>query len=212
MGSNSRWVVIAVATAASLFICETTASAQAADNSNQGALHFTGGIDQASVYVFRGFVQEQDPKLTVFPYGDLAIALTSGEGFVRSTVVNVGVWNSLNTGSSGTDGPSGHLHYEEEFYARLNWLFKGGIAVGAGYMARTSPNNMFDTQKEFQLKIAKDRQAESLRVSRVRADAERTGRRRHSEGHISRTGRCAELRRGWKSAARDSGKGGFQSE
>ena len=107
------------------------------------------------MYVFRGFVQEQDPKLTVFPYGDLGIAITSGEGFVRSTVVNVGVWNSLNTGSSGTDGPSGHAHYEEEFYARLNWLFKGGFAVGAGYMARTSPNNMFDTQKEMQLKVAK---------------------------------------------------------
>ena len=155
VGSSSRWLVIAFATAASLSICETRASAQAADNPNLGALHFTGGIDQASVYVFRGFVQEQDPKLTLFPYGDLAIALGSGDGFVRSTVVNVGVWNSLNTGSSGTDGPSGHLHYEEEFYARLNWLFKGGIAVGAGYMARTSPNNMFDTQKEFQLKIAK---------------------------------------------------------
>ena len=150
-----RCLVVALATAASLSICETTASAQATADPNAGALHFTGGLDTASVYVFRGYVQETDPKLTLFPYGDLAIALTSGEGLVRSTVVDVGVWNSLNTGSSGTDGPSGNLHYEEEFYARVNWLFRGRIAVGAGFMARSSPNNMFDTQKEFDLKVAK---------------------------------------------------------
>lgn len=155
MGSRRRWLVLALATVATLFTCETTASAQAAGNSNLGALHFTGGVDFPSVYVFRGFVQETDPKLTLFPYGDIAIALTSGEGMIKSTVVDFGVWNSLNTGSSGTDGPSGHAHYEEEFYARVNWLFGGGIAIGAGYMARTSPNNMFDTEKEFQLKVAK---------------------------------------------------------
>src|SRR5262245_52294077 len=96
----------------------STTRAQATSTPNAGALHFTGGIDVPSVYVFRGYVQETAPKFTLFPYGDLAIALTSGDGFVRSTVVDVGVWNSLNTGSSGTDGPSGNLHYEEEFYAR----------------------------------------------------------------------------------------------
>jgi hypothetical protein len=131
------------------------AAAQTPTDPNSGALKFTGGFDVASVYVFRGFVQEQEPRFTGFPYGDLGIVLTSGDGFVRSTLVNVGVWNSLNTGSSGTNGPSGHLHYEEDFYARLNWLFRGNVAVGGGYMARTSPNNMFDTQKEIQLKVSK---------------------------------------------------------
>jgi len=81
--------------------------------------------------------------------------LTSGNGKIKSTVVNIGVWNSLNTGSSGTDGPSGELHYEEDFYARVNLLFGGQIAVGAGYMALTSPNNMFNTIEEFNLKVSK---------------------------------------------------------
>jgi hypothetical protein len=133
----------------------TTTRAQSPNNPNAGALHFTGGVDVPSVYVFRGYVQEADPKFTLFPFGDIAFALTEGDGFVRSTVVDVGVWNSLNTGSSGTDGPSGDLHYEEDFYVRVNWLFRGGIAAGAGFMARTSPNNMFNTQQEFQLKVAK---------------------------------------------------------
>lgn len=150
-----RWLLFSLVVCAVFVLSATRARAQATTDPNSGALHFTGGIDQASVYVFRGFVQEQDPKLTLFPYGDLAIELTSGDGLVRSTIVNTGVWNSLNTGSSGTNGPSGHAHYEEDFYARLNWLFRGGIAVGGGYMARTSPNNMFDTQKEIQFKVAK---------------------------------------------------------
>jgi len=154
---KSRGFAVLVVVCAVLFAFARAAWAQTpeAEDSNRGALHLTGGIDQASVYVFRGFVQERDPKLTPFPYGDVAVALTSGDGFVKSTVVDVGVWNSLNAGSSGTNGPSGHLHYEEDFYARLNWLFRGNIGVGVGYMARTSPNNMFDSEKEIQLKVAK---------------------------------------------------------
>jgi len=147
------WLVVCVLCLS--FATSARAQSPEASNPNSGSLHFTGGTDDASAYIFRGFVQEQAPKLTVFPYGDVAVALTSGDGLVRSTVVNVGVWNSLNTGASGAEGPSGHTHYEEDFYARVNWLFRGGIAVGGGYMARTSPNNMFDTQQEIQLKIAR---------------------------------------------------------
>ena len=137
-----------------LLMNAAAARAQTGSNPNSGAITFTGGLDTASVYVFRGFVQEVDPKVTLFPYGDIGIALTSGDGAIKSTVINFGVWNSLNTGSSGSDGPSGHAHFEEQFYTRVNLLFGGRIVVGAGYMARTSPNNMLDTAKEFQLKVA----------------------------------------------------------
>jgi hypothetical protein len=153
--TGTRRAVQTIALCVACLAWASATQAQTTSAPNAGALHFTGGVDAPSVYVFRGFVQETEPKFTLFPYGDLAIALTLGDGFVRSTVVDVGVWNSLNTGSSGTDGPSGDLHYEEEFYARLNWLFRGGVAVGAGYMARTSPNNMFDTEKEIDLKVSK---------------------------------------------------------
>ncbi len=152
--TKSRWLVVGFAVAASLLSAQATAWAQAGSSPNTGAITFTGGLDTASVYVFRGFVQETDPAITLFPYGDIGIALMSGDGTVKSTVVNFGVWNSLNTGSSGTDGPSGHAHFEEQFYARVNMLFGGRMVVGAGYLARTSPNNMLDTTKEFQLKVA----------------------------------------------------------
>lgn len=129
--------------------------AQAADDPNPGALTFTGGLDVPSVYLFRGILQESDPKLTLWPYGDLGIALASGEGGLKSVAVNIGVWNSLHTGSAGSDGVSEHAHYEEDFYTTLNLGFGGGVGVGLTYMALTSPNFMFDTVKEFQVKVSK---------------------------------------------------------
>jgi hypothetical protein len=91
----------------------------------------------------------------MWPYGDLGIALHSGDGGVKSVGVNVGVWNSLHTGSSGSDGISGKLHYEGDFYTTLNLGFGGGVSLGTTYMALTSPNQGFATVKELQFKVAK---------------------------------------------------------
>jgi hypothetical protein len=127
----------------------------AATDPNPGALTFTGGLDVPSLYFFRGIRQETDPKLTMWPYGDIGIALMSGTGGLKSVAVNFGVWNSLQTGSSGTDGPSGKLHYEEDFYTTLSLGFGGGVTVATSYMALTSPNAMFNTVKEIQFKVTK---------------------------------------------------------
>lgn len=129
------------------------AHAQASDP-NPGALTFTGGLDAPSVYVFRGIVQEADPKLTLWPYGDIGLALKSGDGSVKSIGVNFGVWNSLHTGSSGSDGFTEHTHYEEDFYATLSFGLAKGFTAGATYTAYTSPNLMFNTVKEISLKVA----------------------------------------------------------
>jgi len=131
------------------------AQAPAADDPNPGAITFTGGLDFPSVYFFRGLRQEGDPGLTMFPYGDIGIAFYSGNGGVKSAGVNFGVWNSLQTGSTGSDGPSGKLHYEEDFYATLSLGFGAGMSLTTGYMALTSPNNMFNTVKEWQVKVSK---------------------------------------------------------
>src|SRR5216684_3574050 len=102
---------------------------------NNGAIRFTGGVDVPSVYVFRGILQETDPRLTIAPYGDIGLALHSGAGRFKTVGVNVGVWNSLQTGSSGSDGPSGHLHYREDFHAAFSMGFGGGLSISAGYAA-----------------------------------------------------------------------------
>jgi hypothetical protein len=153
---NRRRVTLVVLAGALMTLFATaSANAQAADDPNPGAITFTGGLDVPSIYFFRGLRQETDQKLTLWPYGDLGIAFFSGDGGLKSAGVNVGVWNSLHTGTSGTNGPSAHAHYEEDFYATLSLGFGGGLTVAPGYMALTSPNLMFNTVKEFQLKVSK---------------------------------------------------------
>ena len=144
---------VAVATLTVAMATAGVARAQGSDP-NPGAITFTGGLDAPSVYVFRGIVQESDPRLTLWPYGDLGLALASGDGAVKSVGVNLGVWNSLMTGTSGSDGFTEHSHYEEDFYATLGLGFSKGITFGTTYTAYTSPNLMFNTVKEISFKVA----------------------------------------------------------
>ena len=134
---------------------QTPAPAAAPADPNSGAITFTGGIDFPTKYVFRGIVQEADSKLTMFPYGDLGISFYSGDGGIKSASVNFGVWDALMTGSSGSDGDTGKLHYEEDFYTTLTLGFGGGVSLGTTYTAYTSPNGMFNTAHELMFKVAK---------------------------------------------------------
>jgi len=133
---------------------QTPPEAPAADP-NSGALTSVGGLDVPSVYVFRGLVQESNPKFTLFPYGDVGLSLYSGERGIKSVSVNVGIWNSLQTGSSGIEGPTDKLHYEEDFYATLGLGLGRGFTLGTTYTAYTSPNGTFGTVHEIAFKVAK---------------------------------------------------------
>ncbi len=148
---------VALTVAALALALPKATAAQAADDPNPGAITFTGGFDvlPGSAFVFRGITQESDPKITLWPYGDIGIALQSGDGAIKSTSINFGVWNSLQTGSSGLDGPSGQLHYRLDFYATLGLGFSRGFALGTTYTSYTSPNSMFGTVKEIALKLSK---------------------------------------------------------
>jgi hypothetical protein len=131
------------------------APAAAQGDANSGALTFSGSFDYATVYFFRGIRQETDPKLTFFPAADLGIALVSGDGGIKSASVNIGIWNSLQTGSSGSDGFSGKSHYEQDFYATLNLGFGGGVNLATTFTAYTSPNLTFSTIEELAFKVSK---------------------------------------------------------
>ena len=122
---------------------------------NAGAIKSTGNMDvlAKSPYIFRGIVQESKPKLTMWPAGDIGIALYSGTGALKSASVNFGVWNSLQTGSSGLDGASKKLHYEEDFYAAMGLTFSK-VVFTTTYTAYTSPNGGFGTVNELSFKGA----------------------------------------------------------
>jgi hypothetical protein len=138
-----------------LLTVAATANAQApTPDPNAGAITLTTGVDVPSVYYFRGIRQEADPKFTLFPYGDGGIALFSGDGVLKSASLNLGVWNSLHGGSTGSDGPSKQMHYEEDFYSTVTFGFAKGMSVGATYTAYTYPNQGAASVKEVSLKLA----------------------------------------------------------
>ena len=134
------------------------AAAEPADP-NPGALTITGNIDFLNQYMFRG-LRQHSTGMAMWPSFDLGIATYSGEGGLKSVGINIGTWNSLHTGDTGQDGPSGKLWYESDFYATLGLGFGGGFSLGTTYTAYTSPNNGFSTVKEIMFKLGVDDSAQ----------------------------------------------------
>ena len=139
-----------------LILLAVPAAAQtAADpDPNPGNMTLTGSFDVVSTYMFRG-IRQNATGVALWPVADLGVAVYSGDGGLKSATVNVGTWNSLNTGDTGLDGPSGELWYESDFYSKLSLGFGGGATGAVLYTAYTSPNNTFTTVKEiaFQLNV-----------------------------------------------------------
>ena len=115
----------------------------------------TGSFDAVSTYMFRG-IRQHSTGIALWPVADLGVAIYSGSGGLKSAGVNVGTWNSLNTGDTGADGPTGKLWYESDFYATLGLGFGGGTSLATTYTAYTSPNNAFTTVKEIMFKLGVD--------------------------------------------------------
>lgn len=118
-----------------------------ASSANTGNIAVSGNIDLPSVYIFRGLVQESDPGITVMPSADVAIA-------VGKASVTLGTWHSLQSGSSGLDGPTGRLHYEERFLAGVRLPLAFGTSLTTTYTAYTAPGNIFETRQELNLRVA----------------------------------------------------------
>jgi hypothetical protein len=132
-------------------------SAQEPTDPNPGNITVTGGIDFLNAYMFRGIRQNADSGFVTWPYADLGLAVYSGDGGLKSVGINVGTWNSLHTGLTGTDNTTnGKLWYESDFYATFALGFGGGVSLGTTYTAYTSPNSMFTTVKEFAFKLGAD--------------------------------------------------------
>jgi hypothetical protein len=132
-----------------------SAAAQEPGDPNPGRLTLTGSLDAVSTYMFRG-IRQHSTGMALWPVADLGLALYSGDGGVKSVGLNVGAWNSLHTGDTGVDGPTGKLWYESDFYATLGVGLGGGTSLGTTYTAYTSPNNAFTTVKELAFRLGID--------------------------------------------------------
>src|SRR5690242_19655411 len=100
-----RWLSVSVLMGLVSAATVSPARAQGSADPNPGSLTLTGGFDFANAYFFRGIFQD-DTGVVMWPYGELGFALHSGDGLLKSVSVNVGTWNSLHTGDTGSNGPT----------------------------------------------------------------------------------------------------------
>jgi hypothetical protein len=155
--SGVRKNALAITAACTLILASTPASAQDAPSvdPNPGAITIAGSIDFLNQYMFRG-IRQNSTGFVTWPAVDLGIAAYSGDGGLKSVNINFGTWNSLHSGDTGQDGPSGKMWYESDFYATLGFGFGGGTSFSTTYTAYTSPNSGFTTVKEVMFKFAVD--------------------------------------------------------
>jgi hypothetical protein len=118
---------------------------------NGGRLSIRGGIDAPTVYVFRGVVQEVEPRLTLTPHLTVGVALRES-GRLRA---DIGIWNSFNTGTSGSGGPLRGSHYAERLSASVTIAGPRGLTVTPGYLANSSANRGYETIHELNLAVGR---------------------------------------------------------
>ena len=125
-------------------------SAAAQEDGNQGKVSVGAGIDFASQYFFRGIIQETEGAIAQ-PYLEAGIALGD------YVTVTGGIWNSLHSGPTGSDGPGDPaMWYESDFYASAGFALSDAWSADVTYTGYTSPNGTFGTVKELSTGIAYD--------------------------------------------------------
>jgi hypothetical protein len=154
-GTAIGWMSVCLVVGPLVAASASPAQAQGSADPNPGAVTLTAGFDFANAYFFRGIPQD-DTGVVMWPSGDLGFAVFSGDGALKSVGVNIGTWNSLHTGQAGSDGPSGKLWYESDFYAGASLGFGKGTSLGVTYTAYTSPNGLFGTVKEISFRLTVD--------------------------------------------------------
>jgi len=136
---------------------QTIGPTQTAPDTNPGKVSLVATYDFTNAYMFRGLRQD-DTRLIMFPFAEARFDfLDDGSGGgLNDVALRVGSWNSLNTGITGTRGPSGKMWYESRFYSALDFTFGPGITATGMYTAYPSPNNSFSTVKEFGFRVGAD--------------------------------------------------------
>ena len=110
------------------------------------------GIDATTKYFYRG-IQQENQGVILQPWVDFVIPLSAGEN--RSWSLNLGIWNSLHDGPTGSDG-AGNMHYELDAYVGVGVDFAENWSGSVTYVALTSPNSAFSTVHELDFSVSFD--------------------------------------------------------
>ncbi len=152
--THTRIKRILVAFGLSLSIAVPGFGQDATDNQPR-PIAITAGFDLLNQYVFRG-VRQNSTALVVWPSVDVILTPLSRDGALEKVMVDVGYWNSLNSGDTGSGGPIGDVWYESRYHATLGLAFARGVSVGTTYTVYTSPNEMFTTVEELAVRLDLD--------------------------------------------------------
>jgi hypothetical protein len=117
---------------------------------NTGRVSISAGVDWTSAYFFRGIKQETE-DLILQPYGEVTFKLVENAGALTALSLTGGIWNSLQTGATGSDSPTAtdpKVWYELDGYFKLSAVFLEDLTASVIYTAYMSPNNVFNTVQE----------------------------------------------------------------
>jgi len=120
----------------------------------------TGGVDFSNRYSFRG-IRQNGGEVSIWPFVDAGIPLSSGDGALKSVTLNLGTWNAFHTEIDkasfvNRDGePTGNKWYESDLYATLGLGF-GTTTLGFTYTSYMSPANLWHNVQELAVKVSFD--------------------------------------------------------
>jgi hypothetical protein len=155
MFSARTWSGVVVIAATVMFTARPSL-AQQAQTTNDRSVTVAGAIDFRNAYMFRG-IRQDDTGTIMWPAAEIGLRLHSADHGLTSARVRVGSWNSLHSGWTGSDGPSGKRWYESDTYATLALGFGNAATLDTTYTAYRSPNKMFTAVKEISVRASIDR-------------------------------------------------------
>lgn len=117
----------------------------------------SAGVDVSNAYFFRGILQE-DEGVVVEPWAQIEFTLFEREEGLRTLFLDVGQWNSLHSGPTGSGGDhtGPAAWYESDFFAGLSSDLGEGFVARAGYTLYASPNDSFPDVHEMGASLSFD--------------------------------------------------------
>jgi len=149
-GRIDRWIAGAIVGVVAL--AGSAGSALAGPNS--GKVSFSFGNDFTTAYFFRGILQERRGFITQ-PYGEINFNLYADEeGPLTGITLLGGMWNSIHTERTLSDGDGPDNWYEADLYGGLKFTLLGKLDLKGVYIAYTYPNGAFPTVQELDFTVA----------------------------------------------------------
>jgi hypothetical protein len=145
----SKSALAAAIAAASLSLSPSSSLAQ---SPNTGGLSFAGGVDLASSYYFRGYLQE-NAGFIIQPYFGVAFKVAETDDFTAG--ISLSTWNSIHTENTGSDGDGAGAWYENDLYGSVPISF-GKFTITPAYYLYQYPNGSFESTQEAVLTVAYD--------------------------------------------------------